>query len=107
MSVKISARAWVDLLADKITAEQFRFPLGERDGEKNLFRHWLDLGMTLSNVEVDPNIDQFAVYWCSATQRVPAAGKRIKFSDNAPTVVIDGPFAETKELVARYWILAG
>ena len=31
-------------------------------------------------------------------------GKRIKFSDDAPTVVIDGPFAETKELVAGYWI---
>jgi hypothetical protein len=33
-----------------------------------------------------------------------SAGKRIKFSDTAPTVVIDGPFAETKELVAGYWI---
>jgi hypothetical protein len=33
-----------------------------------------------------------------------SAGKRIKFSDDAPTVVIDGPFAETKELVAGYWI---
>jgi len=33
-----------------------------------------------------------------------SAGKRIKFSDNAPTTVIDGPFAETKELVAGYWI---
>jgi hypothetical protein len=32
------------------------------------------------------------------------AGKRIKFSDNGATVVIDGPFAETKELVAGYWV---
>jgi len=32
------------------------------------------------------------------------AGKRIKFSDDAPTLVIDGPFAESKELVAGYWI---
>jgi hypothetical protein len=31
-------------------------------------------------------------------------GKRIQFSDESPTVVIDGPFAETKELVAGYWI---
>jgi hypothetical protein len=31
-------------------------------------------------------------------------GKRIMFSDDAPAVVIDGPFAETKELVAGYWI---
>jgi hypothetical protein len=30
-------------------------------------------------------------------------GKRIKFSGSKPTV-IDGPFAETKELVAGYWI---
>ena len=31
-------------------------------------------------------------------------GKRIKFSDSGATQVIDGPFAETKELVAGYWI---
>jgi len=30
-------------------------------------------------------------------------GKRIKFSGNKRTVV-DGPFAETKELIAGYWI---
>ncbi len=33
-----------------------------------------------------------------------SAGKRIKFSDQGHTSVIDGPFAETKELVAGYWI---
>ena len=33
-----------------------------------------------------------------------SAGKRIRFSDDGPTTVIDGPFAETKELVAGYWI---
>jgi hypothetical protein len=33
-----------------------------------------------------------------------SAGKRIQFSDNGATIVIDGPFAETKELVAGYWI---
>jgi hypothetical protein len=33
-----------------------------------------------------------------------SAGKRIKFSDNGATTVIDGPFAETKELIAGYWI---
>jgi hypothetical protein len=31
-------------------------------------------------------------------------GKRVKFTDNGPAVVVDGPFAETKELVAGYWI---
>ena len=30
-------------------------------------------------------------------------GKRVRFSGPAPTVT-DGPFAETKELVAGYWI---
>jgi hypothetical protein len=33
-----------------------------------------------------------------------SAGKRITFSDEGHTRVIDGPFAETKELVAGYWI---
>jgi hypothetical protein len=33
-----------------------------------------------------------------------SAGKRIRFSDDGSTTVIDGPFAETKELVAGYWI---
>jgi len=32
-----------------------------------------------------------------------SAGKRIKFTDGH-TVVIDGPFAESKELVAGFWI---
>ncbi len=33
-----------------------------------------------------------------------SAGKRIKFSDEGHTTVVDGPFAETKELVAGYWV---
>jgi hypothetical protein len=33
-----------------------------------------------------------------------SAGKRIQFSGEGHTAVIDGPFAETKELVAGYWI---
>jgi hypothetical protein len=33
-----------------------------------------------------------------------SAGKRIKFSDQGHAEVIDGPFAETKELVAGYWV---
>ncbi len=30
-------------------------------------------------------------------------GKRVRFSGNQPTV-IDGPFTETKELIAGYWL---
>ena len=33
-----------------------------------------------------------------------SAGKRITFSDAGHASVIDGPFAETKDLVAGYWI---
>src|SRR5262252_2456541 len=33
-----------------------------------------------------------------------SAGKRITFSDQGATSVIDGPFIETKELVAGYWV---
>jgi hypothetical protein len=33
-----------------------------------------------------------------------SAGKRLTFSDNGHASVIDGPFAETKELVAGFWI---
>ena len=35
--------------------------------------------------------------------RPSSAGKRIRFS-GAKRTVVDGPFAETKELVAGYWI---
>jgi hypothetical protein len=36
--------------------------------------------------------------------RPSSFGKRIKFSDNGDVTVFDGPFAETKELVAGYWV---
>jgi hypothetical protein len=32
-----------------------------------------------------------------------AKGKRVRFEDSGPSV-IDGPFAETKELVAGFWV---
>jgi hypothetical protein len=35
---------------------------------------------------------------------LPAGGRRVKFSGGNRTV-INGPFAESKELVAGYWIL--
>lgn len=31
-------------------------------------------------------------------------GKRVRFTKNGNSAVIDGPFAETKELVAGFWI---
>ena len=34
-----------------------------------------------------------------------SAGKRIRFQGRGKTLVIDGPFAETKELIAGYWVI--
>jgi hypothetical protein len=34
-----------------------------------------------------------------------SAGKRIRFDGRGNTVVTDGPFAETKELIAGYWVM--
>jgi len=36
--------------------------------------------------------------------RPSSHGKRVRFSEQKPTV-IDGPFAETKELIAGYWVI--
>jgi hypothetical protein len=32
-------------------------------------------------------------------------GARVRFDQDGRTTVVDGPFAETKELIAGYWIL--
>jgi len=36
--------------------------------------------------------------------RPSSQGKRVRFTPGKPKTVIDGPFAETKELVAGYWV---
>jgi hypothetical protein len=37
--------------------------------------------------------------------KASSAGKRVRFTGNGgPKTVIDGPFAETKELIAGFWI---
>ena len=36
--------------------------------------------------------------------RDSSMGKRVRFDDEGSSAVIDGPFAETKELVAGYWV---
>jgi hypothetical protein len=33
-----------------------------------------------------------------------AKGSRVRFSKGKPTAVVDGPFAETKELLAGFWV---
>ncbi len=54
MEVRISSRALIDLLAGRITAEQFRREVGERPGEKNFFKHWLDTGKTIQGLAFEP-----------------------------------------------------
>jgi hypothetical protein len=34
-----------------------------------------------------------------------SAGKRVRFEGRGKPVVTDGPFAETKELIAGYWVI--
>jgi hypothetical protein len=34
-----------------------------------------------------------------------SAGKRVKFNGRGNTLVTDGPFAETKELIGGFWIM--
>jgi hypothetical protein len=34
-----------------------------------------------------------------------SAGARIQFAKGGKTTIVDGPFAETKELIAGFWIL--
>jgi hypothetical protein len=37
--------------------------------------------------------------------RSSSSGARVRFAADGTTTVLDGPFAETKELVAGFWIL--
>lgn len=53
MEVKVSARALLDLLAGRITAEQFRSRIDQRKGEVNAFQRWLDQGYTLAGIGVE------------------------------------------------------
>lgn len=48
MKVKVSSRSLLDLLAGRISPTQFRSLIGD-DDPKNLFQHWLDSGMTISD----------------------------------------------------------
>jgi hypothetical protein len=48
---KIPARALVDLLADRITLDQFRFFTGDNGDKDNIFKEWLEKGMTIESIE--------------------------------------------------------
>lgn len=54
MRVKVSARGLLDLLAGRITLDQFRYLLGERAGASARIQWCLEKGMTLTAVEIEP-----------------------------------------------------
>ncbi|ODT74150.1 MAG: hypothetical protein ABS76_37605 [Pelagibacterium sp. SCN 64-44] len=49
-SIEVSARLVIDLLARRITPQQFSYFMGDRDGE-NIFSRLLDTGITFSDVK--------------------------------------------------------
>jgi hypothetical protein len=52
--VKISSRLLLELLAGRITLEQFRRDLGENAPGENVFKHLLDHGLTFSDAKMLP-----------------------------------------------------
>ena len=57
-------------------------------GDGKVQREALDAGVMLAGEGLQPS----------------SKGARVKFSEEARRTVIDGPFAETKELVAGFWL---
>jgi hypothetical protein len=53
MQVKVSSRMIMDLLAGRMTPEQFRHFMGERPGQANLFHHWLGMGYTIKAAKLE------------------------------------------------------
>ncbi len=53
-SVEFPARMLLDLLAGRLTEERFRMQLDGHDGSRNVFKTWLNMGMTLSGAEMAP-----------------------------------------------------
>lgn len=52
--IELPARMLLDLLAGRLSEERFRKLLGGASGNENIFKHWLDMGMTISGAEMAP-----------------------------------------------------
>ena len=52
--VSISARLLLDLLAGRISEQQFRYYLGDKPDKPSMFKNWLDRGKTISDVTMKP-----------------------------------------------------
>jgi hypothetical protein len=53
-SVEFPARMLLDLLAGRLTEERFRAQLDGRGRNQNIFKTWLDRGLTISGAEMAP-----------------------------------------------------
>lgn len=53
-TVEFPARMLLDLLAGRMTEERFRKQLDPRDEGRNIFKTWLDQGLTISDAEMAP-----------------------------------------------------
>jgi len=56
-SVEFPARMLLDLLAGRTSEEQFRRRLAGGSGNENIFKVWLDKGLTISGAEMAPRSD--------------------------------------------------
>ena len=71
----VSARALLDLIAGRITPEQFHLFTGHRAGEKNFLQRYLESGKTLTKIEVsERELDQDDDYLILHFSDDPAAG---------------------------------
>jgi len=87
MTIKISARAFLDLLAGRITLEQFHHFSGLENGstKRNIFAHRLDQGDTLSSVKIEHGgLDEDDDWLVIDLQQDPSAGP-LKLSDAPST----------------------
>jgi len=76
MTIKISARALLDLLAERITVKQFQHFTGLEDkpGQPNIFKHRLEQGDILSDVKIEPGgIDEDDDWLVMELKHDPAA----------------------------------
>jgi hypothetical protein len=53
-SVAFPARMLLDLLAGRLSPDRFNQRLSSGLGKMNFFKHWLDMGMTISGAEMAP-----------------------------------------------------
>ncbi|THD82605.1 MAG: YciI family protein [Phenylobacterium sp.] len=63
-----------------------------------------DAGMIERMAEFNNRLIEAGMMLDGAGLQASSAGARLRFGEGKP-LVIDGPFAETKELIAGYWVI--